>query len=356
MECLDDDGILALLEDGLTPRRQEHIDRCDDCRALVAMALTTGRDKTAGASAALIAGETTASAQASSSTLPLAPGDTFGCYEVIEPIGQGGMGVVYAAYDRDLDRRFALKLIRRDITKGAEAETLRARFMREAQAMARLAHANVVHVYDVGVWNDQLFIAMEWIDGMTLSQWLRERRRDWREVLRMFLAAGRGLAAAHAAGLVHRDFKPDNVMIGRDGSAHVTDFGLARSAGESGSSSAASSPDSPLFRDLTSTGLIIGTPGYMAPEQLRGEATDMRSDVFSFCVALYEALAGVRPFVGRSRKELLDAIDGGKLEPGHIDGVPRELRRALAQGLRAAPDERPASMNTLLSDLSRDLP
>jgi len=159
----------------------------------------------------------------------LSPGRTLaGRYTLLGTLGQGGMGLVLAAYDARLDRRVALKLLRS--RRGSRSEkTEEARLLREAQAMARLNHPNVVAVYDAGTLeNGSVFIAMEYVQGQTLSRWRQQQERSWREVLGVYLAAGQGLPAAHAAGLVHRDFKPDNVLVGEDGRVKVTDFGLAR--------------------------------------------------------------------------------------------------------------------------------
>src|SRR5690606_14002911 len=217
-------------------------------------------------------------------------------------LGEGGMGVVYAAYDEDLDRRIAIKVLRDSYGDAAARE----RMVREAQAMARLSHPNVVQVHDVGDQGGQLYVAMEFVKGMTLRTWLSEQDRPWREIRAMFVQAGRGLAAAHAEGLVHRDFKPDNVLIGGDGRARVADFGLAGAAGVPDSDSE-SLPDSVVIRvgrqsafntALTLAGTIMGTPAYMSPEQHRGVATDARSDQFSFCVALWGAIYGEPPFAG----------------------------------------------------------
>jgi serine/threonine protein kinase len=242
-------------------------------------------------------------------TSALGRGDRLGRYVIIDLLGSGGMGVVYTAYDPDLDRRVALKLLRPD--RGPSwGETGRLRLLREAQAIARLSHPNVIAVYDAGSFGDQVFVAMEFIEGGTLRQWLEERP-PWREVLDRFLLAGRGLAAAHAAGLVHRDFKPDNVLLSRDGRVRVMDFGLARPIGEPSRMEEWRAPAGSggnLASPLTQWGEALGTPGYMAPEQLRGEASDARSDQFSFCVSLYEALYGERPFLGDSPREIVDAV------------------------------------------------
>ena len=255
---------------------------------------------------------------------------------MLEVLGAGGMGVVYGAFDPELQRKVALKLVRAELT---DAE-LRARLWREAQAMARIRHPNVITVFDVGTWNGQIFVAMEVIDGWTLSSWQAARSRSVDEILRVFAAGGRGLAAAHAVGLVHRDFKPDNVLIGGDGRVCVTDFGLARAVAMPSEIEEPSSPDATVEGELTRQGAVVGTPAYMAPEQMRGTAPDGRADQFSFCVALFEALYGVRPFPGKSLGELERAIfDGDRLRPRR-KGVPASVRRALARGLSYAPTDR----------------
>jgi serine/threonine protein kinase/tetratricopeptide (TPR) repeat protein len=249
----------------------------------------------------------------------LARGTAIRRYVVLDPIGAGAMGVVYAAYDRDLDRRVALKLVR-DPQRGSA----RQRLLREAQALAQLSHPNVVTVFDVGTFGDQVFVAMELVAGQTLRSWLAAAPRGQREVVEVYRRAGEGLAAAHAAGIIHRDFKPDNALIDERGRVRVADFGLALI--ERGADSARSSRDrgrgdrgrAEPDRDdpadaaepsgdgdthlgappgLTAAGVVLGTPAYMAPEQRAGFApVDARADQFSFCVALHEALVGHRPF------------------------------------------------------------
>src|SRR5262245_37690244 len=208
------------------------------------------------------------------------------------------MGVVYAAYDPELDRRVALKLLH----AGGSVEA-RKRLLREAQAMARLAHPNVIAVHDVGTWGDEVFVAMEFVEGPTLAERVRDEEPGWREVLDLYLQAGEGLAAAHVAGIVHRDFKPQNALVGRDGRVRVLDFGLARGTGALPPREAEEGPDSGaapglLVTPLTRSGSRMGTPAYMSPEQFEGLPADELSDQFSFCVALYEALYGERPFGG----------------------------------------------------------
>jgi serine/threonine protein kinase len=236
----------------------------------------------------------------------LARGAAVGRYVILSRLGGGGMGVVYAAYDPDLDRKVAIKLLRPGRRTDAASEG-RARLMREAQAMARLDHPNVVGVLDVGTFEDQVFIAMELVDGLSLMHWMRQGHR-WRDVRERFIQAGRGLAAAHAAGIVHRDFKPDNVVIGKDGRARVLDFGLARAAKSEADTEETAGPDGDvsvrsgsgsLERTLTQTGSLLGTPSYMSPEQWTSQPADAKSDQFSFCVAPGRGSTGGVPLPAR---------------------------------------------------------
>ncbi|HYO73901.1 MAG TPA: serine/threonine-protein kinase, partial [Archangium sp.] len=275
-------------------------------------------------------------------------------YVLLRRVGEGGMGVVFAAYDPDLDRQVALKLLKPGAVADAEA---RGRLVREAQALARLSHPNVVIVHDVGQDGDSVFLAMELVRGRTLRQWLTETPRPWREVLSRFLLAGQGLAAAHAVGLVHRDFKPDNVLLGDDGQVRVTDFGLARAvpgplvppepgAGERPIQKASSRGGDTL------TGVRLGTPAYMSPEQWRGLRADARSDQFSFCVALYEALFGQRPFAGGTPEERAQALREGRVTPPPRGSrVPGAVRDAVLRGLAAEPDARHPTLDALLARL-----
>ncbi len=319
-------------------RVEDHVDRCPLCRqTLAAFARAQGDILSSGASV------TSAEDEGATGLLPLR-GQTIGRYVVLDCIGSGGMGVVYAAYDPELDRKVSLKLLRPDRALG------QARLMlaREAQAMARLSHPNVVNVHDVGEADGVLFVAMELVDGGTVSRWLRERPRSWREVLRVFLGAGEGLAAAHAAGLVHRDFKPNNVLVGRDGRARVTDFGLARAIRADGERGP------PAGAPLEASG-FSGTPAYFAPEQLERQSADARTDQFSFAVSLYEALYGERPYAGTSLRELALELRGGAIRPAPRNAsVPPYLRRVLLRALSRSPSDRYESMEALLRALERD--
>ncbi len=301
------------------------------------------------------------------SARPRAPeaGQHFDRYLLLRALGHGGMGVVFLAHDPRLDRHVALKLLHEHEPEvGADA---RARLLREARALARLAHPNVVPVFDVGVAHERAFVAMEYVDGCTLSAWLRRRRRSVAEILRVFVDAARGLSAAHVLGIVHRDFKPDNVLIGREGTderARVVDFGLAR-AGESTSVSSlgrdAEAPSQPIAIDaqasddaITRVGIVLGTPAYMAPEQHRGLPLSPATDQYAFCVAMFEALTGVRPFVADTSARLLRLkLRGVPAWPATARRIPAWLRRVVATGLQAEPAARHGSMDALVDALLR---
>ena len=340
----------------------------------------------------------------------LARGTAIRRYVVLDTIGAGAMGVVYAAYDRDLDRKIALKLVRDPRRRSA-----RRRLLREAKALAQLSHPGVVAVFDVGTYRDQVFLAMELVAGQTLRKWLREAPRSRREILEVYRRAGEGLAAAHAAGIVHRDFKPDNILIDPQGRVRVADFGLALvepssgqdlrdSGGGSGDAAASKrvadevdtdeeagsgdptdrdpdsgddgedSADTDRARGLTATGMVLGTPAYMAPEQSSGVLpVDARADQFSFCVALYEALCGHRPFevadtelaattgatattAPASDSPLASPVAAAPSLHSHSvpapGNLPARLHRVLTRGLSAAPADRYPSMEELLAELA----
>jgi len=275
-----------------------------------------------------------------------APGARFGRFVVLGALGRGGMGVVLAAVDPELERKVAIKLLHADLA--ASAHQL---LQREAQAMARLAHPNVVTVYEVGCVDGQPFIAMELVDGTTLRAWLARCPRGWREIAAMFVAAGRGLVAAHAVGLVHRDFKPENVLIGSDGRPRVSDFGLAtrRLAREPALDATA-----PLDASALDAGVQIGTPAYMAPEQWAGADTDARTDQFAFAVALWSAVFRERPFDAQTGETLRSAVLAGRTRrPQHPARAPRWLFSILARALAVEPERRWPSLATLLDAIER---
>ncbi|MGC4114059.1 MAG: tetratricopeptide repeat protein [Myxococcales bacterium] len=313
MPCPAEETLIAFasgtLEAQALETTVEHLDGCPHCRQLAAM-LSRSESPERGP------------APAKPDEVP----QRLGRHLLLDVIGSGAMGVVYRAYDPQLDRKVALKLLRQDRQPdGAERRT---HLLREAQAMAKVAHPNVIAVHDVGEHGGDVFLAMELVEGPTLRHWLTEAPRSREEIVEIFLQAGHGLAAAHAAGLVHRDFKPENVIVGHDGRPRVTDFGLALAGA-----------------------VFAGTPAYMSPEQLTGQATDARSDQFGFCVALWEALEGARPFTGATLGELKDSVE--RPLPASSK-TPPWLRRLLEKGLAKDPAQRFPSMEELLDGLAHD--
>lgn len=272
-------------------------------------------------------------------------------YEIEGVLGVGGMGVVYRAFDLTLGRPVALKL------HHSTDEESRERLLREAKVMAKLSHPNVLAVHEVGTWREDVYFAAELVEGVTARDWQR-KPRAWADVVRLYLGAGEGLAAAHRIGLVHRDFKPANILVGNDGRVRVADFGLARPVGPqeaTGSdvsvSSSSRAPTSGLVSNLTRTGTRVGTPAYMPPEQFMAEELDGRADQFAFCVSLFEGLYGQRPFPGHTATAMAAAIGRGPQRPSGVSRGPRRLYRALRRGLAPDPVDRFASMGDLLSEL-----
>jgi tetratricopeptide (TPR) repeat protein/predicted Ser/Thr protein kinase len=324
--CIDERTLVALIEGKLSKaahrEASQHVEECPRCYAMA---------KALAGDAATLAGAPTTEPTLAGQTTQLIRGAHLGRFLILDVLGFGGMGVVYAAYDPELDRKVAIKLVRRERADG------RGRLLKEAKIMARLSHANIVPVFDVGSVEDRVYIVMELVEGRTIGAWLRDGRHSWHEVLAIFVAAGQGLAAAHAAGLVHHDFKPDNVLLGDDGKIRVSDFGLARvEAAQENSGSG-----------------LRGTPAYMAPEQLDGKPATAASDLFSFCVALWEALYGKRPFAAEVLVDRRAQMEQGPPEqpPG---AVPRWLHAVVARGLHVRPELRTPSMTALLAELGRD--
>jgi tetratricopeptide (TPR) repeat protein/predicted Ser/Thr protein kinase len=323
--CPNDETLLRMVERSLAPGRfgeiEVHLDACEHCRKAVA-ALALG---------------------SRSPSVPLVPFADLELpknavihdrYEVGVELGHGGMGTVFLARDRTLGRNVALKLHR----AGSGSD----RLQREAIAMAKLAHPNVVNVFEVASYEDRMFVAMEYVKGGTLRSWLVEAPRTWREIVAMLGDAGRGLVAAHAAGLVHRDFKPENVLVGEDGRPRVGDFGLARTD----YAPVLADPDA-LAVAMTVTGGLAGTPAYMAPEQLDGSMVDTRCDQFAFCVVAWEALYGQRPFTGLTISALHDSIVRHALgRPS--SSVPDRVRKVIERGLATDPAARFPDMEALL--------
>ncbi len=280
-----------------------------------------------------------------------------GRFTILSCLGEGAMGIVYSAYDDQLDRKVAVKMLRNEtLRKDSRA---RHRMLREAQVMARVAHPNIVTVHEVGTHDREIWIAMEFLRGQSLTEWLAAAPRSWREIVGVFLQAGRGLTAAHAAGIVHRDFKPANTLVTRDGVVKVLDFGLARSVRPNTIEILElpdSAADTSFEIDLTNPGTVIGTPAYMSPEQHRGEPATRRSDQFGFCVSLWEALYGVPPFDRSSIAALKRAVTRGELrEPPIGARIPATFVQILRRGLAFDPARRFGSMAELLVQLERTL-
>ena len=284
------------------------------------------------------------------SPAPLRRGANLGRYVVLDLLGEGGMGRVYSTYDPKLDRKVAVKLLNLRRQPSATGER---RLLLEARALARLSHPNVITIYDVTAVDDRVLLAMEWIRGRTLKRWLDECARTHDEILTVFLQAGEGLAASHHAGLVHRDFKTSNVMVGDDGRVVVLDFGLARTTrgddeGPVVDVDLIEHHDAPagnaLATDPTRTGAVVGTPIFMSPEQRAGEAVGPASDQYSFCVALHHALFGDYPTTTLPNRDRAPSRSG--------DTVPLHVERALQRGLEPKSADRYPTLRALLDDLS----
>ena len=313
-ECLDENEVARHLA-GLGTEQErarvgEHLDSCERCSELLSALVRT-----------MVAPEPDEWPQ---KTIPR--GTNLGRYVLLDPVGKGGMGVVYGAFDPELDRKVAVKFLRGGPGGGGSAA--RSQVLAEAQAIARLSHPNIITVHDVGTFGGEVFFAMEYVKGETLRRAQRPGRAGLQHTLALYLAAGEGLAAAHRAGIVHGDFKPENVLVGEDGRVRVTDFGLARAVHE----------HAPRF---------AGTPAYMAPEHWSGHPPDVRSDQYSFCIALLEAVQGQRP------EEVQEASPSQRPEPVLMRGrsLPVRLARVLARGLAADPAQRWPSMEALLDAL-----
>lgn len=299
-----------------------------------------------------VPGEAQASTGALESPVHRADAATIGRFLLLRKLGEGGMGEVFSAYDEQLDRRVAIKLLHASYA----SEEGRKRMLREAQALARLAHPNVVTVYEVGEVDGDVFVVMEHIEGKTLADWQAEAPRSAHEIIEVYLMAGRGLSAVHAAGMMHRDFKPMNVMIDKAGRVRIVDFGLAHARGtvipaEGERKSSSRVLESPLTED----GGIVGTPAYMSPEQFMGEPLDARTDQFSYCVSLYQSLYGAHPF--RSEKPgavIVPALAGHAKPPPSRNDVPERIAGALLRGLSRDPALRYETMDALLEILGKE--
>ena len=334
--CPDDQALRAMFEQTLEPPRmrelETHVESCPTCR---------------GAMHSLATGPTALGTPPPGSEPTAAPLDEEVAlgerYEVKHLLGRGGMGAVYLARDLTLGRDIAVKL--HGAGSGGD------RLQREAIAMAKLAHPNVVTVFEVASHGDRLYVAMEYVRGGTLRSWLTAGHRTWREKLAKLIEAGEGLAAAHAAGLIHRDYKPENVHVGEDGRARVSDFGIAHLGARTSEQIIPLVPDSDVQTPMTVTGAVMGTPAYMSPEQLSGDPIDARSDQFAFCIVAWEVLFGVRPFLGSTMASLAVAIERQELARPSKSDVPQRVVDLVARGLRPAPEERHADLPALLAQL-----
>ncbi len=351
MDCLSEDALEARVNGRVTAEelveQDRHVAQCPSCRRVLAM---LARMSNSGASSTPPPSGPTTESDRGDGLGDADESRRFGRYQLVRELGRGGMGVVHEAIDPELDRRVAIKRLHPSI-----AAVTGPRLLREARALARLSHPNVVNVFELGSVGDEIYIAMELVEGTTMRVWLAQRERSADEILEAYGAAGRGLAAAHLAGLVHRDFKPDNVLVASDGRIKVVDFGLVHADTLPDLPSSGPISLEPDEGSLTRTGSWLGTPHYMAPEQLRGEATDARTDQFGLCVALWAALAGRRPFAGDSLIPLRENVLAGRLDPA-ASKIPRSLRLVLERGLAVSPDARWPTVDALLAALERASP
>ncbi len=278
-------------------------------------------------------------------------GTQIGRFVVLSRLGAGGMGQVFEAYDRELDRRVAVKVLHERRSASADAQT---RLLREAQALARLSHPHVVSVYDVGRHEGQVYIAMEFIQGQTLGDWLEGAERPWTDILRVFVDVASGLQAIHELGFVHRDVKPENVLIDAEGRPRIIDFGLARAIADAEEIAEGEGIGGLFDTPLTQTGAMVGTPRYMSPEQYQRQPVTPASDQFSFCVALYESLYGMAPFLGKTFTARAAAVLEEDIQEPSDLGLPGEILEVVKRGLRRDPPTRWASMEEL-ADLLHNL-
>lgn len=329
------DMLQGALSDAEREALDAHLDGCSDCTLLVA--------------------DLTQLVHPSEEPAPQSGDIQMGRYTVRRQVGAGGMGVVYEAWDPTLKRKVALKVLRADLIDPQARGEYSERLLREAQLLASVSHPNILTVYEVLTWDEQIVMVVHFVDGVTLRQWLERDKPSWQEVIDVYLKVGAALGAAHERGLIHRDVKPANILIEEGGRVWLTDFGLACVighdvavlSGDDGESSGLT------LSSLTRTGAIVGTPAYMSPEQHLAVEVDSRTDQFSYCAALFEALYGHRPFVGATRRELsLQVCTGSLRESPEDTEVPHQVYAVLARGLARNPEDRHLSMAALLKELS----
>jgi serine/threonine protein kinase/tetratricopeptide (TPR) repeat protein len=365
LACLREEQILALLQGSPTPAERttadQHLDACPRCFDLMANVVQALAEQPGDGPSVLAPSPSPEEVEpAVESVSRILPRGALiqDRYTIVDILGVGSMGIVYAALDESLHRRVALKVVRPEQIDGRDAERAQARLVREARILAKLSHPNVIVVHDVGHTGASVFMAMELVAGQTLREWLEASPRpSLSRILDAFLHAGRGLAAAHAAGVVHRDFKPDNVLVGKDGRIHVTDFGLARSPSTQQAQRTAPSRQASLLPVTVASNTrssLAGTPRYMAPEQYDGHGADARSDQFAFCFALHEAVYGAPPFPVESEAIRLEAIRSGAVQaPPAGNPATKALRLTLLRGLEANPERRFPSMAALCDALEQ---
>ena len=362
--CPSEEVFVALADGDLEEEAREaldrHVDRCGACSQLLADLVDLGAplQDTLPTPAGPVAPP-----RVGSSPRPTAgsPQEQLvgGRYAIQRMVGRGGMGSVYEAYDESLGRKVAIKVLRGDLVDAAQREEHSARLLREARLLAAVHHPNVLNVYDVGVFERQVYLAIQYVEGTTLREWIRDTAPDWRSLLDVYLAVGDGLFAAHKQGLVHRDIKPDNILIDATGRAWLADFGLACAIGAQVVVDDTSEADGePIDLDLTlsavtRTGAVMGTPAYMAPEQHLAQETDERSDQFSLAAAIFESLYGQRAFEGRTRPALAAAVTEGRLVSPPAGDVPSAILPVLRRALAPERTQRFATLEEFLEALAQ---
>lgn len=352
-DCPSDDNLVRLVEGQLSGNEVSAIEaHCDTCRACLDVVAELARNLAPRRATSWPPGPPAVANPAVSTVRVVeSTGLLGGRYRVLEPLGMGGMGVVHAALDTKLGRKVAIKRLRGP--QEAFSRGRRTRFIREAQLLASLNHPNVLTVHDIDVSHCELYVVMELVDGWSLSRWVRDTAPGWKRIVDAYLDAGLGLTAAHQLGIVHRDIKPDNILVAKGGRVVLSDFGLAGLFGlaspePSSVDGFGPTEDGRGFEDAPR----VGTPAFMAPEQIAGNAADARSDQFSFCLSLYLSLHGRRAFMGNTAIEIAASKQSGRLLPTLRDAVPRGIDRVLEIGLDPIPEKRFPSMQALLARLA----